>query len=187
MSILTQEQLLLNAQAQFDALKERIFEDSQKQIRIDQAERNVFAELLALGLTLLKAFAAGAGLGDEGEQVSRGDRTLQRSDKLHRKLYRSIFGTLSILRWVYARGAKKKIEYAPTDAAVRSAAWRVFVCHGRLAATAVRQGNVRRRSGRAGRNPGFQGKCGDGRGDESADGGTCRVVSHSTASPASSC
>jgi len=115
MNILTQEQLLLNAQAQFDALKERILEYSQKQIRIDQAERNVFTELLALGLTLLKAFVAGAGLGDEGEQVSRGDRTLHRSDELHRKLYRSVFGTLSILRWVYARGAKKKIEYAPTD------------------------------------------------------------------------
>ena len=116
MNILTQEQLLLNAQAQFDALKERILEYSQKQIRIDQVERNVFTELLALGLTLLKAFVAGAGLGDEGQQVSRGDRTLHRSDKLHRKLYRSVFGTLSILRWVYARGAKKKIEYAPTDA-----------------------------------------------------------------------
>ncbi len=52
MSILTQEQLLLNAQAQFDALKELVLDYSQKQIRIDQAERNVFTELLALGLTL---------------------------------------------------------------------------------------------------------------------------------------
>lgn len=116
MNIMTQEQLLLNAQTQFDAIKERIFEYSQKQIRIDQAERNLFGELLALGLTLLKAFVAGAGLGDEGEQVSRDDRTLHRSEELHRKPYRSVFGVFSILRWVYARGAKKKIEYAPTDA-----------------------------------------------------------------------
>ena len=116
MNILTQEQLLLNAQAQFDALKQRILDHSQKQIRIDQAERNVFTELLSIGLMLLRAFVAGAGVGDEGEQVSRGGRTLQRSDKLRRKLYRSVFGTLSILRWVYAAGAKKKIEYAPTDA-----------------------------------------------------------------------
>jgi hypothetical protein len=116
MNILTQEQLLLNAQAQFDALKQRILDHSQKQIRIDRAERNVFTELLSIGLMLLRAFVAGAGVGDEGEQVSRGGRTLQRSDKLRRKLYRSVFGTLSILRWVYAVGAKKKIEYAPTDA-----------------------------------------------------------------------
>ena len=27
-----------------------------------------------------------------------------------------MFGKLPIVRWVYARGAKKKIEYAPTDA-----------------------------------------------------------------------
>lgn len=116
MNIMTQEQLLLNAQAQFDALKQKIIECSEEQIRIDQAERNVFAELLAIGQMLLSAFVAGAGAGDEGEQVSRDGRTLQRSDKLRQKLYRSIFGTLSILRWVYARGAKKKIEYAPTDA-----------------------------------------------------------------------
>lgn len=115
MDILTQEQLLLNAQAQFETLKERILEYTQKQVRTDQAERNVFSDLLAVGLTLLKAFVAGAGLGDEGAQVSRGDRTLQRSDELHRKLYRSVFGTISIPRWVYAKGPKKKIEYVPTD------------------------------------------------------------------------
>ena len=116
MNILTQEQLLLNAQAQFDALKQRILEYSQKPIRIDHAERNVFTQLLSIGLMLLRAFVAGAGVGDEGEQVSRGGRMLQRSNELRRKLYRSVFGTLSILRWVYAPGAKKKIEYAPTDA-----------------------------------------------------------------------
>ena len=116
MSILTQEQLLLNAQKQFDTLKESILDHSQQQIRIDQVERSLFAELLALGLTLLKAFVAGAGLGDEGKQVSQSDHTLHRSDQPCQRLYRSIFGKLSIQRWVYARGAKKKIEHAPTDA-----------------------------------------------------------------------
>lgn len=115
MNILTQEQLLLNAQLQFEALKHRIVTYSQKRERIDRAERNIFSELLAIGLTLLKAFAAGAGLGDEGAEVSRVGRTLYRSAKPRRKLYRSIFGSFAIFRWVYARGAKKKIEYAPTD------------------------------------------------------------------------
>jgi hypothetical protein len=36
MDILTQEQWLLNAQAQFDALKKKILADSQAGIRIDQ-------------------------------------------------------------------------------------------------------------------------------------------------------
>ncbi len=116
MKILTQEQLLLNAQEQFCTLQESILNHSQQHTRIDQVERNLFAELLLLGLTLLRAFVAGAGLGNEGKQVSQGDRTLHRSDQPRRRLYRSIFGKLSIRRWVYARGAKKKIEHAPTDA-----------------------------------------------------------------------
>lgn len=125
MDILTQEQLLLKAQAQFQALKELILDYSQKQIRIDRVERSVFTELLACGLTLLRAFAAGAGLGDEGAEVTRDGHTLHRSDKLHGKLYRSVFGMFSILRWVYARGPKKKLEYVPTDK-------RLGLPHGRL-------------------------------------------------------
>jgi hypothetical protein len=62
MDILTQEQLLLNAQAKFDALKKKIWEDSQAGIRIDQEERDAFAELQAIGLMLLQGFAAGAGV-----------------------------------------------------------------------------------------------------------------------------
>jgi hypothetical protein len=116
MDILTQEQLLLNAQAQFDALKKKISEYSQAGIRIDKTERAIFSELQAIGLVLLEGFAAGVGVGDEGEQVTRDERTLRRSDELHEKVYRSVFGTFSIWRWVYASGPKKKIEYVPTDA-----------------------------------------------------------------------
>jgi hypothetical protein len=127
MDILTQEQLLLNAQAKFDALKKKIWEDSQAGVRIDQTERNAFAELQGIGLTLLQAFAAGAGVGDEGAEVTRGERTLRRSDELHAKVYRSVFGTFSIRRWVYAPGPKKKIEYVPTDA--RLLKWRSTSSH----------------------------------------------------------
>lgn len=116
MSILTQEQLLHIAQDQFLTLKESVVNYSQQHTRIDQVERNLFAELLALGRALLRAFVAGAGLGNEGKQVTQGDRTLHRSGQPRRRLYRSIFGKLSIRRWVYARGAKKKMEHAPTDA-----------------------------------------------------------------------
>ena len=75
MNIVTQEQLLIKAQEQFNALKQSILGHSEKQTRIDRVERNLFADLLLLGLTLLKAFVAGAGTGDEGKQVSQGDRT----------------------------------------------------------------------------------------------------------------
>jgi hypothetical protein len=116
MNIVTQEQLLLKAQEQFDALKQSILDYSEERMRIDQSERSIFADLLSIGITLLKAFVAGAGMGDEGKSVTRGERTLQRSEEPQERWYRSIFGKLSIRRWVYARGVKKKIEHAPTDA-----------------------------------------------------------------------
>jgi hypothetical protein len=116
MSILTQDQWLNKAQKQFDVLKRLIVSHSQEQTRIDLVERNLFSELLKLGLLLLRAFVSGAGMGNEGKQVVQGERTLKRSDKPRERWYRSIFGKLSIRRWVYARGAKKKIEHVPTDA-----------------------------------------------------------------------
>lgn len=116
MSFPTQAQLLLKAQVQFQELIDYLLTQSQQQVRIDLVERGLFALLLALGRTLLEAFIAGAGSGDAGPQVNLGDRTLKRSEELHRRWYRSIFGTLAIWRWVYARGPRKKIEQVPTDA-----------------------------------------------------------------------
>jgi len=116
MSILTQDQWLNKAQKQFDALLLLILSHSRKQTRIDLVERNLFSELLKLGRLLLQAFVCGAGMGDEGKQVVQGERILRRSDKPRERWYRSLFGKLSIRRWVYARGSKKKLEHVPTDA-----------------------------------------------------------------------
>ena len=116
MNILTQQEWLHKAEQQFNDVVQSVLDHSQKQSRIDQVERNLFTRLLQLGLTLLKAFVAGAGMGDEGPQITQGERKLQRSDQPHQRGYRSIFGKLPIVRWVYARGAKKKIEHAAVDA-----------------------------------------------------------------------
>jgi hypothetical protein len=116
MSILNQEQLLLKARQQFGAIEQALVEHTQRQTRIDLFERSLFTQLLALGLTLLQAFVAAAGMGDEGECLSVGERTLRRSPEPHPRWYRSIFGKLSISRWVYSRGPKQKIEHAATDA-----------------------------------------------------------------------
>jgi hypothetical protein len=116
MSLPTQSQLLLKAQVQFQELIDYLQGQSRQHARIDQVERGLLSLLLALGRTLLEAFIAEAGFGDAGPQVTLGDRTLLRSEELHRRWYRSIFGTLAIWRWVYARGPKKKIEQVPTDA-----------------------------------------------------------------------
>src|SRR5579864_6839752 len=85
-------------------------------LRIDEVERELFGKGLALALHLLEAFVVAAGDGDHGETVEREGKTLQRSEEKKTKLYRSIFGVLSIERYVYALGAKRKVEWAPVDA-----------------------------------------------------------------------
>ncbi len=70
-------------------------------------ERELFKRLLQLGLLLLKEFFALLGEGDEGERVElTGGRELKRLSEPQRRSYRSIFGLLEIVRWVYARLGK---------------------------------------------------------------------------------
>jgi hypothetical protein len=116
MSNLTQQELLLKAQDQFNAMLETIRQHTESQTRTDQVERDLFSRFLEMGHTTLAAFIAGAGDGDEGEHIVRDGTTLQRSDQPRRRVYHSIFGELEIHRYVYAPGAKKRIAYASVDA-----------------------------------------------------------------------
>lgn len=86
------------------------------ELRIDEVERSLFAMGLAMGHALLGAFVAAAGDGDHGETVEHEGQTLQRSEDKKSRPYRSIFGVLSIERYVYAPGRKKKVAWAPVDA-----------------------------------------------------------------------
>ncbi len=113
---LTQQELLLKAQDQFNAMLDTIRRHTESQTRTDQVERDVFSQFIEIGHTTLSAFIAGAGDGDEGEYIDRDGTTLQRSDQPRRRVYHSIFGELEIHRFVYVPGPKKKITYAPVDA-----------------------------------------------------------------------
>jgi hypothetical protein len=86
------------------------------ELRMHDVERGLFDQGLELGRLLLEAFVAGAGDGNHGETVEREGKTLRRSTKKMAKAYRSIFGVLSIERYVYALGAKKQVAWAPVDA-----------------------------------------------------------------------
>jgi len=82
-----------------------------------EVERELFKRLLQLGLLLLQQFFALLGDGDEGERVKLSEgRELKRLSEPQRRGYRSIFGLLEIVRWVYARGEQQRIEYVPLDA-----------------------------------------------------------------------
>jgi hypothetical protein len=114
--IMTQEKHLIKAHEQFETLCDWIRNAGEERLRIDQVERGLFARLLMLGLTLLKAFVAGFGRGDVGRAIEQAGRTLSRSAEPHRRRYVSIFGELSIERFVYAKREKQKIEHVPLDA-----------------------------------------------------------------------
>ena len=114
--IMTQEKHLIKAHEQFETLCDWIRNAGEERLRIDQVERGLFARLLMLGLTLLKAFVAGFGRGDVGRAIEQAGRTLSRSAEPHRRRYVSIFVELSIERFVYAKREKQKIEHVPLDA-----------------------------------------------------------------------
>lgn len=113
--IIAHEKLFLKSQTQLQEicrLVERAVEDGR---RIDEMERELFAQLLEVGRTLLQAFVAAQGNGDVGKKVERDGRCLRRLNERHSRRYLSIFGELSIARFVYAVREGQRIEYAPLD------------------------------------------------------------------------
>jgi len=115
--IITQEQAFLKAHEQFQILLDFVTQASAEQQRLDQTERGLLSGLLELGGSLLTAFIAGAGNGDRGETTTAPDGSVQRRlPELHSRTYRSIFGSLSITRYVYGTREGQRIACVPLDA-----------------------------------------------------------------------
>ena len=76
----TPDALVLQAPQQFDALLALV--DSSRNERIDHVEGQLFAELLGLGLTLLRQFVALQGSGDAGPTLATATGTCKRLDDL---------------------------------------------------------------------------------------------------------
>lgn len=114
--ILSQERGFLKAQAVFGVLCESVLRAGKEGRRLDEVERELFAQLMELGRTLAQEFVNRAGDGDVGlTQKTDEGATLHRSAKRHPRRYLSIFGELTIARWVYARRGGQKIELTPLD------------------------------------------------------------------------
>jgi hypothetical protein len=115
--IMTQEQAFGKAQQQLLTLIAFVRQATQDQQRLDQVERGLFTHLLQLGLSLLTAFVAAAGDGDVGDTTTTPEGTpCRRLPQPHERTYRSIFGVLSIGRFVYGSREGQKIEHVPLDA-----------------------------------------------------------------------
>lgn len=114
--ILSHEKAFSKAKTQLDEMVDLAVQAAQTGERIDRVERELFWRLLAIGLSVLQGFVSLRGDGDEGARIERDGVSLQRLKKKHRRRYLSVFGEISILRWVYARREGQKIEHAPLDA-----------------------------------------------------------------------
>jgi hypothetical protein len=83
--------------------------------RLDEVEEGLFRQFMKMGSRLLQAFVSQAGNGNQGATVEQQGQILKRSHKMHLRPYRSIFGVIEILRYVYAEREEQKIEAAFLD------------------------------------------------------------------------
>jgi hypothetical protein len=131
--MITTEREFLKCHERLEQLIETVRKLGDDEVRIDEAERTIFAELLMLGRELLIAFVHNAGDGNVGETITvpvcrenvdpdstDGSTpracTWRRLPELHHRPYVSIFGELTIGRWVYGTRDGQKIEAVPLDA-----------------------------------------------------------------------
>jgi hypothetical protein len=114
--MMTQELTFLKAQRVFERIARFIEEALRNGLRMDEVERQLKTDLAEAGLAYLEEFVEASGDGDQGETVISKGRTLTRSKTPEPRRYVSIFGELSIPRYVYTAGKKKPIEYSPVEA-----------------------------------------------------------------------
>jgi hypothetical protein len=114
--MMSKDQALHKAERQCSLLKNLVERALDEGWRIDELERATFTELLDIGLSLLTAFVAGQGNGDQGPQLEHQEQTWQRLPQEHSRRYVSIYGPLEISRCVYGTREGQAIEYVPLDA-----------------------------------------------------------------------
>lgn len=82
-----------------------------------EVEKAVFEQLLAMGHHILGVFLSAAGSGDLGESLAMPDgHRVNRLDGLHRREYKSVFGTFELERAVYGSREGQAVEFVPLDA-----------------------------------------------------------------------
>ena len=114
--IMTQEQLILKAQEQFEQVKAFLRQACSAGKRIDQVESDLWGQMLQTGRLLLEGYVAGHHQGDLGPTLEHEGRTLRRLDQPHAKRYVSVFGEIEISRTVYGTRETQKHEVIPLDA-----------------------------------------------------------------------
>lgn len=113
--IITQEQLILKAQQQFDQIEAFVRQASTEGRPLHEVESDLWGRMLDLGRLMLEGYVAGYGQGDLGPTLEHEGRVLQRLEQLHAKWYESVFGGFDIPRYVYGTRETQKHELIPLD------------------------------------------------------------------------
>jgi len=114
--IMTQEQLILKAQNQFDQVKAFIHQACSEGKRMDLVESDLWGRMLQIGRLLLGGYVAGYQQGDVGPTLEHQGRVLRRLEQPHVRRYVSVFGELEIPRYVYGTRETQKHEVIALDA-----------------------------------------------------------------------
>jgi hypothetical protein len=112
---------VLNARDQFEGLLDWVEQAAQEETAVHEVERSLFRSLLALGRTLLVHFLAEKGWGDCGRSLTLDDGLLLLRGEVASRPYRSIFGEVSIDRYLYGSSEE---GVAPLDAELNLPEWK---------------------------------------------------------------
>ena len=83
--------------------------------RLDEVERTMTNMLLKVGRASLVDYVNAAGDGDKGPTLEKNGVVLKRMEEMHSRSYRSIFGVVTIERYVYSERKHQKHEAVPLD------------------------------------------------------------------------
>ena len=115
--IMTQEQAILKAKDQLAQMEQYIRQASFHGEHLHRVEEGLWKRIMKLGCLMLTAYVADQGTGDLGPTLAYKGRQLNRLDKRHTKIYKSVFGELPpIERTVYGSRETQKHEVIPLDA-----------------------------------------------------------------------
>ena len=112
---------VVHARDQLEGMLEWVVQAAHGETAVHEVERSLFGSLLALGRTLLEHFLAEKGLGDGGPWLALNDGQLLLRGAVSSREYRSIFGEVSIDRYVYGSSEEK---IAPLDAELNLPEWK---------------------------------------------------------------
>ncbi len=114
--MMDQEQAIFKAKKQFEQMLEYIRHATVEGKSIDEVERNLWQNILAMGRSMLQGYVEAQGSGDLGPTLEQEGRTVRRLDQCHDRRYVSVFGEIQIRRTVYGTREKQAHEVVPLDA-----------------------------------------------------------------------